>query len=422
VDVPDHPFVPLRRRSVRLVWGAGLFSDVGTWVQLIVVGSLVAQSSGSALQTGLIALATFMPQGICAPIGGLLADRHDRRHVFIAGLLGQAAATTLLTVLLALGVQSAFVLAGVILLSSGAGALGGPAFAAMLPDLVPPEELMAMVSLTIYSWNGGRIIGPLLGTVLVRTVGPSWTIAFNALTFAAMAASVYAVRRPFAPPGSAGTTIRERLAEGWHAVQRVAGCRYGIVTIMMLNLTIGPFMGLIPVFASEVFGGGTGMAGAFSALQGVGAILGSLAFTALAAQFGRARMMLVTAVVLSTSFVIYALAPVAAVAGIAVIGLGAGSSSTFLSGMSIIQRDAPAAERGRVLSISQASMGICYGIGIVWLGLIGDLLNLRVAFLISVAALVSSVVILTHRAPGWRAVIDGEVVVPATVHDSAVAP
>jgi hypothetical protein len=66
--VSNHPFRPLRHRSVRLNWSAAAISDIGTWVQLFVVGSLVAADTGSAVQTGLVALATFMPQGIASPM------------------------------------------------------------------------------------------------------------------------------------------------------------------------------------------------------------------------------------------------------------------------------------------------------------------------------------------------------------------
>ena len=59
------------------MWSAAVVSDIGTWVQLIVVGSLVAAKTGSAVQTGLVALATFAPQSIASPVGGLLADRFD---------------------------------------------------------------------------------------------------------------------------------------------------------------------------------------------------------------------------------------------------------------------------------------------------------------------------------------------------------
>ena len=104
--VSNHPFVPLRHREVRLLWGAAVVSDVGTWVQLIVVGSLVAAGTGSAIQTGLVALATFMPQGIASPVGGLLADRYDRRKVFAIALMAQALVTTVLAVVLGMGAVS----------------------------------------------------------------------------------------------------------------------------------------------------------------------------------------------------------------------------------------------------------------------------------------------------------------------------
>lgn len=403
----NHPFRPLRRRAVRLVWGAGMVSDVGTWVQLIVVGSLVARESNSALLTGLTALATIAPQGMCAPIGGLLADKFDRRKVFIAGLAGQATMTMVLAVLVALGMRNPLLLSAVILCSSAAGSLGAPAYSSMLPDLVPAEELMAMVSLGIYSWNSGRIIGPLLATVAAGAVGPAWTIAFNSLTFGAMALSISLLRRPFLPPGSEATTVRARLAEGWRAVGRTPGAQVGIAMITLLNLCVAAFMGLIPIYAKQVFEGGTGLAGVLSALQGAGAIIGSLGVTVLAARLGRSRVVVGVVTLIVVSYVAYAAAPNVWWAGAAVIGLGAGSSSFFVTGFSIVQRDAPDAERGRVLSIAQAAMGSCYGIGIVWIGLVGDTLGLRAGFFAGAAALALLSLLLVRALPFWRDAVDG---------------
>ncbi len=391
-----------------LVWGAGLFSDVGTWVQLIVVGSLVARETGSAVYTGLTALALFTPQGLCAPIGGLLADRYDRRRVFVGALCLQALATAVLAVVLAAGFRQPLLLSAIIVFSSAGGALGQPAYSAMLPDLVPPEELMAMVALGIYSWNGGRILGPLIGTVLVGVVGPAWTVGFNAISFFAMAVAVSLLRRSFIPPGSSSEGVIDRMREGWHAVRRVAGCRYGIVIIMILNLAVGPFMGLIPIYARQVFGGGTGLAGAFSAVQGAGAIAGGLLFTIVAARRGRGHTVQIAVVGLVVAYGVYALAPTTFVAGMAIVCMGAGSASLFTSGMAIVQRDAPAGERGRILSITQAAMGFCYGIGVLWISVVGDWANMRVAFLAacSVAAVLSVVAI--AAAPRWRTVLDGD--------------
>jgi len=365
------------------------------------------------LYTGLTALALFTPQGLCAPIGGLLADRYDRRKVFAWALFGQAVATSALAIVLAMGQRNPLLLSAIIVFTSAGGALGQPAYSAMLPDLVPPEELMAMVSLGIYSWNGGRILGPILGTLLVGVFGPAWTVFFNAATFGVMAFAVSLLRRSFVPPGSEHERIRERLVEGWHAMRRVAGCRYGIIIIMALNLSVGPFMGLIPIYARIVFHGGTGLAGTFSALQGTGAIVGSLAITVLAVRAGRGRLVIWAVMSLGVAYVVYALAPNAAVAGAAIVFMGGGAAALFVCGMAIVQRDAPAGERGRILSICQCAMGLCYGIGMVWIALVGDLVNLRVAFLAACGVAMLGTLILTRSDRTWQTVVNGN---DATMH------
>ena len=383
-----------------------MVSDIGTWVQLVVVGSLIARDTGSALLTGLTALATFMPQGLAAPVGGLLADRYDRSRVFVGGLTGQAVFTTGLAVLIASGQRQPLILTAAILCSSACGALGAPGYSAMLPDLVPPDELMAMVSLGIYSWNSGRVVGPLLGALLNATVGPAWTVTFNALTFAGMAAAVLTIRRPFRPPPSAPTGVRQRLAEGFQSVRQAPACRFGVAVMIMLNLTVGPFMGLLPIYAVKVFNGGIRLTGLMSTVQGIGAIIGGLIFTAVAATRGPSKVTRVAGVGLLSAYALFALAPVPWMACVAIAGLGAGVSSTFVTAMGIIQRDAPGATRGRVISLAQASMGTAYGIGILWIGALADAIGLRRAFLIAAAVATTMVIWLVRWAPWWPTTVD----------------
>lgn len=409
VLVSNSPFAPLRHREVRLLWGAAVVSDVGTWVQLIVVGSLVAAGTGSAVQTGLVALATFMPQGIASPVGGLLADRYDRRKVFASALLMQAMVTIVLAVALGMGVRTPAVLTLLILLGSAAGATGAPSYAAMQPDLVPPDQLMAIISLGVYSWNSGRIIGPLLGSVLVLAVGPAWTIGFNALSFVVMAGAVSLVRRPFRPHGGDPyemLSVRRQLVGGWRTMRSTPGCWHGVVLLVMFNLTVAPFMGLIPIYVSLEFGGGTGLTGAVASAQGIGAILGGIAITLLAARHRRSHLLARLVLVLSLALWNYALAPNTAwlIVGSAVVG--ACSTSMFITSSAIIQRDAPSASRGRVMSIMQAAMGISYGIGLLFIGAIGDATSLRVAFAFGATMLVVSFGLLTLRSRNWRVAID----------------
>ena len=397
-----------------------MISDIGTWVQLIVVGSLVASSTGSAVRTGLVALATFMPQGIAAPVGGLLADKFDRRKVFASALLLQAVMTSTLAIALGLGVRSPGILTLLILLGSASGALGSPSYAALQPDLVPPDELMAMVSLGVYSWNGGRIIGPIIGTLLAAAVGPAWTIGFNAVTFVVMAGGVWSLRRAFLPHDVAGT-VRERLTDGWQALRSTPGCWHGVVLLIVFNLTVVPFMGLIPIYAKAEFGGGTGLAGLFSSAQGVGAIAGGIIVTLLATRFRRAHLFGRIVLYVSVALGAYAAAPNATAATICAALLGAGSAAMFITGSAIIQRDAPPARRGRVMALMQACMGVSYGVGIMTIGVIGDLVNLRAAFGIGAVGLLAGFWFVTRRSRQWREALNGNDPLPIQTRPALAA-
>ena len=402
----NHPFVPLRHRAVRLLWSAAVVSDIGTWVQLIVVGSLVAANTGSAVQTGLVALATFAPQSIASPVGGLLADRFDRRKVFAAALMVQALVTSALAVALGLGVRSPAVLIVLILLASAAGATGAPSYAAMLPDLVPPEELMAMVSLGVYSWNSGRIIGPLLGTALVLVVGPAWTIGFNAGSFVVLAVAVALVRRTFSPTRSDGT-IFDRLVGGWRTLRSTPGCFHGVALLVLYNLTIVPFIGLIPIYLRSDYGGGTAMAGTVASAQGAGAIIGGIIVSILAHRHPRSLLIGRLIVLLAFALGLYAVAPNAIWVVAASALLGGAGAGFFIASSAIIQRDAPAASRGRVMSIMQAAMGVSYGVGLLFIGSIGDATNLHLAFGVGAILLLVGFGLLTLRSRHWRTAVDG---------------
>lgn len=402
----NHPFKPLRHRAVRLLWGAAVVSDVGTWVQLIVVGSLVAASTGSAIQTGLVALATFTPQALASPVGGLLADRFDRRKVFATALMVQALVTAVLAVTLGLGVRTPAILILLILLASAAGAMGAPAYAAMLPNLVPPEEFLAMVSLGVYSWNSGRIIGPLLGTALVLTVGPAWTIGFNAASFVVLATAVTLVRRSFRPEHSDGS-ITDRLVGGLRTARTTPGCWHGIALLVLFNLTIVPFMGLIPIYARSEYHGGTGLAGMVASAQGIGAIIGGVTVTVLAHRHPRSlligRLIMMSALGLG----LYAAAPspvwVVCASGL----LGGAAAGLYISSSTIIQRDSPEGSRGRVMSIMQSAQGVSYGIGLLFIGSIGDATNLHLAFGVGAVLLLAGFGLLTLRSRDWRSAVDG---------------
>ena len=189
---------PLRHRQFALVWSAALVSNIGSWVQTVAIGVLVTELTGQARWTGLVAAAAFLPIGLLSPVGGVMADRADRRRILLLTTLGEVVFAVLLAVLAATGSVTPVNLAVVALGGGCMAAFGFPAYQAILPDLVPKDDLLGAISLSSAQWNLGRVVGPALAG-LVLALG-SYTFAFviNALSFGAVLVAIAFVRLP--PP------------------------------------------------------------------------------------------------------------------------------------------------------------------------------------------------------------------------------
>jgi MFS family permease len=248
----------------------------------------------------------------------------------------------------------------------------------------------------------------LLGSVMALTVGPAWTVGFNAFSFLVMAAAVASLRRPYLPSTVSEGGFAERMVSGYRALRTTPGCFHGVVLLVLFNLTAVPFMGLIPIYVRSGFGGGTGLAGTVASAQGIGAIAGGITITMLASRFSRSLLIGRVTAAVSVGLLCYALAPNTVLLIPAAMLLGAASSSMFISTSAVIQRDAPSASRGRIMAIMQASMGISYGIGLLFIGTIGDLSSLHVAFSAGALLLLVGFWALTRRSVNWRGAFDGE--------------
>ncbi len=153
--------------------------------------------------------------------------------------------------------------------------------------------------------------------------------------------------------------------------------------------------------------------------QGIGAILGGVGITVLAARYQRSLLVSRMVVLLAVALAAYALAPTIAFVAAASAVLGAAASGLFISSSSIVQRDAPHASRGRVMSIMHASMGVSYGCGLLFIGSVGDASNLHLAFLTGSVAILIGFALLTWRSRHWRDAVDG---LPAGPGQPALCP
>jgi MFS family permease len=399
-------FAPLRHRNYALVWTAGLVSNVGTWMETVAVGSLVAGTTGKAGWTAIVAAAGFLPMGLLGPVGGAFADRFDRRLMLIAMTAAQMVCAAGLTLLAATDHATPAAVSVLVFIAGCVAGVGFPAYAAMLPDLVPKEDLLAAMSLSQAQWNLGRVIGPTLAAIAI-TLG-SFTTAF-ALNFVSFLAMLIALRLLRMEPHVASTDttpLWTRIAVGARAAHAEPGVWSAIVMISVVALTASPFIALIPAMAEVRFDGSSALTGWFTTAQGVGAVIGAFTLPVLAARFGRYRVLLWSFVLLPVALVLYGASPGPLWATAALVAVG-GSYMFVFSGIgTVAQLRAPAELRARVLSFYFLALGVIYPLGTLIQGPIADHIGLGAMTAISGVLLLALVALIRVVRPERIAALD----------------
>ena len=368
---------PLGHRDFALIWTAALVSNVGSWMQTVAVGVLVTARTGQPGWTGLVAAAAFLPNGLLSPLGGVMADRMDRRVWLLLTTAGETVFATMLALLAATGRATPAVVTLLVLGGGAMSAVGFPAFQAMLPDLVPADQLGPAISLSSAQFNMGRVVGPALAGLAIVAGGYGFAFGVNAASFLAVLVALALVRLPRHRPGGPTASVRRRLGEGARAVLASPPTRVAVLLISVVALTASPFIALVPAVALKAFGSKAVGTSVLVTAQGIGAVAGALALTPLVRRFGRRRVLVLDLVAVSALLVAYGLAPDLWL-GAAVLLLVGGAYLGVLAGCNtVVQLHAPAELRGRMLGIYMMALGTLYPVGALVQGSLADTLGIR---------------------------------------------
>jgi len=369
---------PFRHRAFTLLWGAGLVSTIGSWMQTVAVGALVISDTGQATWAVLVAAGAFLPLGLLSPVGGALADRLPRRPVLMLGNAAAAGTAVGLAILVADGHGSPLALVALVTLQGAASAVIGPFQQAILPDLVPKSEFLAGISLNSAQFNLGRIVGPALAGATVAAFGYPMAFVANAVSFLAVVVALMFVR--LAPPAGRHAGLFSSLRSGFTAARRQPSCWAAITSIGVVAVLASPFIALVPVMARHLTSGGaTAVAQTTAVLttaQGVGAVAGALSLAPLASRVGRGRVLTASLILLPVVLIGYSAAqqPWQGAVGIFAVGL---VYIGVLSGLStVVQLRAPQAYRGRILAFYLVALGVGYPIGSLLQGPVIDRIGL----------------------------------------------
>ena len=401
---------PFRHRAFALLWTAGLISMIGSWMQTVAVGALVITDTGKATWAVLVAAGGFLPIGVLSPVGGALADRLPRRPVLIIGNLAAAGTAVVLAILVAAGRGSPAALVALVTVQGAAAALIGPFQQAILPDLVPPGEFLAAVSLNSAEFNLGRIAGPALAGATVAAFGYPVAFEANAASFLAVVLALSFIR--LARPAGQPTGLVSSLRSGYTAARAEPSCRAAIGTIGLVAFLASPFIALVPVMAHHLTHGGARAVAQCTALlttaQGAGAVLGALCLAPLAARLGRGRVLAASLILLPAVLIGYSAARTSWQGAVTLFAVGLVYLGV-LSGLStLVQLRAPQAYRGRVLSFFLVALGVAYPLGSLAQGPVIDRIGLGWTTAGSAVLLALVMGVVAVRRPDLARVISSE--------------
>jgi MFS family permease len=348
--VIGRAFAAFHYRDFRVLWLGAFTSTVGNWMQQVAQSWLVFELTRSSFYLGLDYFFGQLPILLLTLIGGVVADRYDRRYVLLGSQLVQMATAFTLAALIVLNVVR---VEYILLLSfiTGLGqAFGGPAYQALIPSLVQKKDLPNAIALNSIQFNLARVFGPLLAGATLAAFGSAACFGLNGLSFFVVIVAILGMNIKHVKPSDPKPMMQELKG----------GLRYakGEPTIVALTIlaALTTFLGLplltfLPVFARDIFHGDVNRFSHMMAFSGAGAVCGALVVAWLGRFTHMGRALLVTQVAFGALITAFALSRVLWMSNLLLFFSGAALLMTFSMTSSLVQLIVPDNLRGRVMSI-----------------------------------------------------------------------
>jgi MFS family permease len=369
-DVPVVPVTPLQRfmrrtlaaftyRDFRVQWIGACSSAIGTWMQIVAQNWLVLSLTGSAFYLGLDAFLQQLPIILFTLIGGVFADRYDKRKTLLMSQYIQMATSGTLAVLMYLHVVQVWHILALSFVTGLAQSFGGPAYQSLLPMLVDKKDLPNAVALNSIQFNLARVLGPLLfAATLAGFIKAGYNepqamnaaFALNAASFLIVVYTLMSLHVKHVPP--TGTKkMKEELKGGLQYVQH-----HGSLVALIVLAATTTFLGFailtfLPAFARSVFNADASTYSRLMAFSGAGSICGALVI----AWLGKFPRMGLTALLMQAIYglLIFAFASSHTLwlSSLLLFLTGGALMMVFSTVTSLVQLIAPDNMRGRVMSI-----------------------------------------------------------------------
>jgi predicted MFS family arabinose efflux permease len=343
-------FKAFHYRDFRLMWVGACTSSIGTWMQIVAQGWLIYRLSHSAFLLALDQFLGGIPIFLFSLIGGVVADRIERRRVLLVSQYIQMASAATLTILVATGVVHVWHILCLSFVSGFAQAFGGPAYSALIPTLVDREDMPNAIALNSIQFNLAVTIGPALAGQALAKLGEKWCFGLNALSFVAPIITLLMIRARFNPVATTESMFTS-LKEGIKFVRRQASMEALIVLAFCMTALAMPMRTYIPVFVKDIFHRGPETYGNLLSVMGIGSICGSLMVAGLGNIRRKGRFAIGGLIVLGAAISAFALSKKLPLSYAMLFVVGVSMMAVFATVISLVQWITTNEMRGRVMSV-----------------------------------------------------------------------
>jgi MFS family permease len=374
-------FRALRVRNYRLFASGQLISLTGTWMQRVAQDWLVLELTNSGAALGIVTALQFGPALLLSPLGGLIADRGDKRRILLITQSSLALLALVLGVLDLTGVVTYWQVLILATLGGAVSAVDTPVRQSFVVEMVGTDDLTNAVAINSTIFNSARILGPALAAVVIAAVGTGWSFVGNGLSSIAVIAGLAMMRTAELRTPPVVERAKGQLAEGVRYVRRRADLMLAIVLVFVVGTFGMNFQITTAVMAKQVFHRDASGYGALSTALAVGACLGAVLATRRTARPTQ-LFLVATALVFSVLEIVTGLMPSFAATAVMLVPTGLAMLSFTTAANASVQLGVARTMRGRVMALYlMAFMGgtlpgapivgwVCSALGPRW-GMVG---------------------------------------------------
>jgi len=343
-------FKAFHYRDFRLMWIGACASSIGTWMQIVAQGWLIYRLSHSSRLLALDQFLAGIPIFLFSIIGGVVADRIERRKILLVSQYIQMASAATLTALVAFGLSHVWPILCLSFVSGLAQAFGGPAYLSLIPTLVDREDMPNAIALNSIQFNLAVTIGPALAGITLARLGEKWCFGINAISFLAPIVTLSIISAQSVPDVSKESMFRS-LVQGMKFIWQQGAMVALIVLAFAMTFLSMPMRTYIPVFVKDIFHRGPETYGTLLSLMGVGSICGSLAIAGVGNMSKKGRFALTMLMLMGAGIAGFSLSKFLPLSYAMLLVVGASMMAVFATVTSLVQLIVTNEMRGRVMSV-----------------------------------------------------------------------